>query len=96
MNYITINIRVISAIRSSNQKVDYESREWHELVSDKFSAISEIRSWYYFAIMIRKTAIRLWKIITYSRSIPLQSHEKSHLKSYFATNGESAGYKIAN
>ena len=27
MNYITINIRVISAIRSSNQKVDCELRE---------------------------------------------------------------------
>ena len=54
MNYITINISVISAIRSSNQKVDCELREWHELVSDKFSVISVIRSWYDFTIMIRK------------------------------------------
>ena len=60
------------------------------------SVISEIRSWYYCAIMIRKNAIRLWKIITYSRSIPLQSHDKSHLKSCSATNRESIGYKIAN
>ena len=60
------------------------------------SVISEIRSWYYYAIMIRKTAIRLWKIITYSRSIPLQSHDKIHFKSYSATNRESIGYKIAN
>ena len=36
-------IRVISEIRSSNQKVDWELREWHELFSNKFSVISEIR-----------------------------------------------------
>lgn len=47
-------IRVISEIRSSNQKVDCELRELHELFSNRFSVISEIRSWYYFAIMIRK------------------------------------------
>ena len=49
-------IRVISEIRRSNQKVDCELRE---LFSNKFSVISEIRGWYYFAIMIRKTVIRL-------------------------------------
>ena len=47
-------ISVISEIRSSNQKVNCELREWHELFSNKFSVISEIRSWYDFAIMIRK------------------------------------------
>ena len=84
---------VISEIRSSNQKVDCELRE---LFSNKFSVISEIRGWYYFAIMIRKTVIRLWKIFTYSRLIPLQSHDKIHFKSYSATNRESTGYKIIN
>ena len=29
-------IRDISAIRSANQKVNYELREWHELFSKKF------------------------------------------------------------
>ena len=28
-------IRDISAIRSANQKVNYELREWHELFSNK-------------------------------------------------------------
>ena len=48
------SISIISEIRSSNQKVDCELREWHELYSNRFSVIGEIRSWYYFAIMIRK------------------------------------------
>ena len=30
-------IRVISAIRSANQKVNYELREWHELLSNNDS-----------------------------------------------------------
>ena len=66
--------------------------QWIKIIS----VISEIRSWYYFAIMIRKTVIRLRKIFTYSRLIPLQSHDKIHLKSCAATDSKSVGYKSAN
>ena len=31
-NYITIRISVISEIRSSYHKINYELREWHELL----------------------------------------------------------------
>ena len=37
-------IRDISAIRSANQKVNCELREWYELFSKNFSVIREIRS----------------------------------------------------
>jgi len=37
-------IRDISAIRSANQKVNYELREWYELHRNNVSVIREIRS----------------------------------------------------
>ena len=37
-------IRDISAIRSANQKVNYELREWHELHRNNISVIREIHS----------------------------------------------------
>ena len=63
-NYITI---IISVIRSSYHKVQCSNFKGKGVQTSNLNVqrikiigvISEIRSWYYFAIMIRKTAIRL-------------------------------------